>query len=84
MSITDANPVEEYSTAIKAALSKAHEAQPSGEIEPVLASHLLEECIGIIESAIQKDTATIGEARTNYAAIETACRDLFYNLIVSF
>ena len=83
MSITDIIPVDEYTVAIKGALAKARETKPLGEIDPALTSQDLEECIQNIFSASRKGLSTSGEARTNYAAIETACRDIFYNLLVS-
>ena len=83
MSITDVSPVDEYSVAIRAALARAREAKPPRKIDPILASPDLEECIGIIESTGSTSVLTYGEARTSYAAIETACRDIFYNLLVS-
>ena len=84
MSIIDAIPVDKYSVAIKSALDKAREAKPLGEIDPALASQDLEECIEDIELAGRRGFSTSVEARTNYAAIETACRDIFYYLLVSW
>ena len=83
MSINDVSPVDEYSNVIQAALAEAREAKTSGAIDPALASQDIHESIEKIQIAGRRGATASDDVRKDYAAIETACRDIFYKLLVS-
>ena len=82
MSITEFDPVEEYSTTINDALAQARESKPFGQIDPPLASEIVEECLENVADISRGDELELINLKASYAAIETACRDIFYDLLV--
>ena len=76
MSSTGVNSVDDFTKKIKNFLAKAQEIKPNGGVEPALTTQDLE---GGIEEFSKQDTAS----NKDYAAIETACRNIFYALLVS-
>lgn len=75
MSSAGVSSVDDSTTAIKGLLTKAQEVKPDGGVEPALTTQDLKggvEEIGNQNGAFNKD----------YAAIETACRNIFYALLV--
>ena len=75
MSSAGVSSVEEYTSAIRELLAKAQKVKPDGGLEPALITQEFEggvEEIGKHNGAFNKD----------YAAIETACRNIFYALLV--
>ena len=75
MSSVGVNSVDCSTTAIKRLLAKARELKPNGGVEPALTAP---EFDGGIEE-IGKQSAG---SNKDYAAIETACRNIFYALLV--
>ena len=75
MSSTGVNSVDHFTTTVKGLLAKAHEIKPDGGVEPALTTKGLE---GGIDDFSKKDPAS----NKDYAAIETACRNIFYALLV--
>ncbi len=69
--------VDSFTVAIKKLLMTAKDVQSNGGIEPAITSQDLGE--GIREVEQQSPGAT----NPKYAAIETACRKIFYDLLVS-
>lgn len=73
--------VKSYRDALKQLLKKARDVKPGGAIEPALTSGDLG---GDIESLGKgSGSSFITKPLSHYAAIETACRDIFYDLVVS-
>ena len=67
--------VDNSTTAIKGLLTKAQEVKPDGGVEPALTPQDLK---GGIEEIGKQN----GASNKDYAAIETACRNIFYALLV--
>lgn len=76
MSRGDVACVDKYAVALQNVLNKAKSIKRLGEIEPALTLQDLENGIQEIASL----SRTIGNQ--SFAAIETACRDIFYRLLV--
>ena len=80
MSSDGISPVEAYTAELRKLLSRAHHVKAREGIDPALAASDLEggtEDLG--------NVSKIGNSANNqahYAAIETACRNLFYDLLV--
>ena len=83
MARNDFKPVEEYSNSLQAALAEARGAKPLGSIDPPLGPQEIHDITERIQLIGREGTITLKDARKDYAAIETACRDIFYNLLVS-
>ena len=84
MSITEVAPVDEYSVAINDALARARKSKPLGEIDPPLASDIIEECIESLADVNRNNELANNHGKSSYAVIETACRNIFYDLLVSY
>ena len=75
MSSAGIGSVERFTTTIRGLLARAQEIKPDGGVEPALTTQDFEngiEDLGKQDEASNKD----------YAAIETACRNIFYALLV--
>ena len=77
MSSAQIYSVESFTTIIRGLLAKAQTIKPNGGVEPALATQDFE---GGIEEFSRQD----GTVNKDYAAIETACRNIFYALLVRF
>lgn len=75
MSSAGVSSVENSTIAIRGILAKAHEVKPGGGVEPALTTQDLE---GGAEELGRQN----GASNRGYAAIETACRNIFYALLV--
>lgn len=81
MSDSGPGPVVEYSSSIQAALAEARTAKPLGTIDPALVSQDIHEVVERIRAVGSQGDQVPRDARKDYAAIETACRDIFYKLL---
>ena len=77
MSSVGVQSVDGYTRSIKKLLAKAREIKPDGGVEPVLTTLDFGEGLDEIRKRSQ------GLSNRNYAAIETACRNIFYDLLAS-
>ena len=68
--------VNDFTASFKRLLASARDVKPNGGIEPALTTADFE---GEIEAIGQKSQ---GAPNREYAAIETACRNIFYDLLV--
>ena len=68
--------VNDFTASFKRLLARARDVKPNGGIEPALTTADFE---GEIEALGQKSQ---GAPNREYAAIETACRNIFYDLLV--
>ena len=75
MSSTGVSSVDSYTIKIERLLERSHDVKPDGGVEPSLALHDFD---GGIEEVRKQNWAS----SKNYAAIETACRNIFYDLLV--
>ena len=75
MSSAAVSSVEEYASAIRELLAKAQEVKPDGGLEPALTTQ-------DFEGGVEEIGKHNGAFNKNYAAIETACRNIFYALLV--
>ena len=75
MSSAGVSSVENSTSAIRGLLAKAHDVKPDGGVEPALTAQDLG---GGIEELGKQN----GAFKKGYAAIETACRNIFYALLV--
>lgn len=75
MSIAGVRSVDEFTTTIKGLLVKAQKIKRDGGVEPALTTLQFE---GGIEEFGKQDRTL----NKDYAAIETACRNIFYALLV--
>ena len=75
MSGVSVSSVENSTTAIRGLLAKSQEVKPDGGVEPALTTQDFE---GDIEQIGKRCAAS----NRDYAAIETACRNIFYALLV--
>ena len=82
MSTGGASAVGQYSSSIQIALAEAREAKPLGTIDPALASQDVHVAVEWIQAVGAQGNRALNDARKDYAAIETACRDIFYKLLV--
>lgn len=69
--------VSDFTTSIKKLLARAKEIKPDGGVEPVL----ITQDFGYGFEEIKKQPH--GQSTRDYAAIETACRNIFYNSLAS-
>lgn len=76
MSSAGVASVSEYISTLLNLLSNAHEFKPNGDIEPALNAQDLGNGIGELSQL----STSLGSR--SYAAIETACRSIFYDLLV--
>lgn len=77
---SDVASVKIYKDALEDLVLQAHAAKPGGGIEPALASS---DFNGAVESLGRKPGSDfLTRPKSHYAAIETACRDIFYKLLV--
>lgn len=67
--------VDDFTTRIRNLLAKAQEFKPDGGVDPALT---IKELGGDIEEFGKRDAVS----NKDYAAIETACRNIFYALLV--
>lgn len=67
--------VDDFTTSIRALLSKAQDNKPDGGVEPALTTQDFQ---GGIEDFGKQN----GPLNKDYASIETACRNIFYALLV--
>lgn len=82
MSGEETGAVKVHRERIQAILDKASEVKPDGNIEPPLTEADLGERIWHLNIENSSDATGHGE-QTSYAAVETAFREKFYDLIVS-
>lgn len=75
MSTVGVSSVDSSTTAIRGLLAKAQEVKPNGGVEPALTAQDFE---GGVEDVGKQS----GASNKDYAAIETACRNIFYALLV--
>ena len=75
MSSAGLSSVDDFATRIRNLLAKAQEFKPDGGVDPALTT---KELGGDIEEFGKRDPVS----NKDYAAIETACRDIFYSLLV--
>lgn len=75
MSSAGVSSVEECTSAIKELLAKAQEIKPDGGLEPALTTQ-------DFDGGIEEIGKHNGASNKEYAAIETACRNIFYALLV--
>lgn len=73
--------VDTYATAILSLLDTARNVKPDKHIEPTLT--LSDFGGGIEEIGNLSNDSFTGNNQAHYAAIETACRNIFYDLLVS-
>jgi len=69
--------VDDYTAVIKKLLARAKEFKPDGQSEPALTAQEFEDGVEKVGGISQ------GPGNQSYASIETACRNIFYNLLVS-
>ena len=75
MSSAGVSSVDNFTNTIRALLARAQEVKPHGSVEPALTS---QEFGGGVEELSRQD----GTSHKDFAAIETACRNIFYALLV--
>ena len=75
MSSAGVSSVDDFTTRIRNLLAKAQEFKPDGGVDPALT---VKELGGDIEEFGKQDAVS----NKDYAAIETACRNIFYALLV--
>ena len=80
MSEPQAEAVETYTGAVRSILQAAQRIKPSQTVEPALTHTDLAEDIQAALGGLEGGAPAIGQAQ--YAAIEAAFRDVFYELIV--
>lgn len=73
--------MDTYTTAISSLLDTARNVKPDKHIEPALT--VSDFGGGIEEIGNLSNGSFTGSNQAHYAAIETACRNIFYNLLVS-
>ena len=76
MSSVGIQSVDLVTTVFKKLLTRAQDIKPTGGVEPALTTQDFE---GGIEEIGQQSRGSIN---LKYAAIETACRNIFYDLLV--
>ncbi|KAF6221845.1 hypothetical protein HO133_001813 [Letharia lupina] len=76
MSSAGISSVHNFTTAIRGLLAKAQKVKPDGGVEPALTTQEL-------EGGVDKIGKHKGATNKDYAAIETACRNIFYALLAS-
>lgn len=75
MSSAGVSSVDNFTNAFRALLAKAQEIKPNGGVEPALTA---QDFVGGVEEIGKQN----GVSNKDYAAIETACRNIFYALLV--
>lgn len=75
MSSVGVSSVEEYTSGIRKLLAKAQEVKPDRGLEPALITQ-------DFEGGVEEIGKHNGAFNKEYAAIETACRNIFYALLV--
>ncbi|KAL9017440.1 MAG: hypothetical protein Q9185_005258 [Variospora sp. 1 TL-2023] len=81
MAIAGISSVHAFTDSLKELLDRSWRIKPNGGIEPALASASFS---GDVENIAKR--ANVGRsvtAQDHYAALETACRNIFYNLLAS-
>ena len=81
MSSEDVSSVEHYAAGLKKLLFTAHGIKPQGGIEPPLIEKDFNGSIIRLMEGIGNSDST--SSHSHYAAIETACRNLFYELLAT-
>ena len=76
MSIDGVSFVDDFTTVVQKLLAKARVLKPDGAIEPALTLRDLREEVEDLEHRLP------GATSRKYAGIETACRNIFYALLV--
>ena len=82
-SIIDA--VNDFTAIIKRLLARAREVKPNGSIEPILTEHELGQGVQDFAERTQANSNQyLGKKSSShfYATIETACRNIFYEVVV--
>jgi hypothetical protein len=80
MSSLGISVVEAYTTELRKLLTRAKTVKANGEIEPALTIADFEG--GIEDLRKLSESGITANNQTHYAAIETACRNKFYDLLV--
>ena len=75
MSSAGVSSVENFTNTIRGLLARAQEVKPYGGVEPALTTQEL-------GSGIEELNRQGGTSNRDFAAIETACRNIFYALLV--
>lgn len=75
MSSAGVSSVDSSTNAIRRLLDKAQEVKPNGGIDPALTAQ-------DFEGGVEEIGKQNGVSNRDYAAIETACRNIFYALLV--
>ena len=77
MSSEDVQSVDDFTSTIHKLLARARHLKPEGGVEPVLTTQDFGPDLHEIKNH------SCGLSNRNYAAIETACRNIFYALLAS-
>ncbi|KAL8835546.1 MAG: hypothetical protein Q9170_003279 [Blastenia crenularia] len=82
MSSAGISSVDRFTEVLKELLERSRRIKPHGGIEPALTSSTFE---GEVESITKrvKDGLSANKSQDHYAALETSCRNIFYNLLAS-
>lgn len=81
MSVDDITSVQTYRKLVQRLLDRASELKQSSAIEPPITEADLGDVTGELDGEDQETAKTLG-SQPNYAAVETAFREKFYNLLV--
>ena len=81
MSSEGVSSVEHFVAGLRELLFSAHGLKPQGDVEPPLTEHDLQDNVLKIFRHNSVDGST--EDHSQYAAIETACRNVFYELLAT-
>ncbi len=80
MSSTGISSVDRLTASLRNLLERSNELKPDGGIEPALTSTNFG---GDLETVIRRAEGGVTvNAQDHYAALETACRNIFYDLLV--
>ncbi len=80
MSSAGISSVDTLTASLRKLLERSNELKPNGGIEPALTSTSFN---GDLETIIRRAEGGItANAQDHYAALETACRNIFYDLLV--
>ncbi|KAI4174108.1 MAG: hypothetical protein LQ343_002554 [Gyalolechia ehrenbergii] len=81
MSSAEIGSVESFTQSLTGLLERSRRIKPDGGIEPPLTSASLD---GDVERISKRaEGSVLVNAQDHYAALETACRNIFYNLLAS-
>ncbi|KAI4159396.1 MAG: hypothetical protein L6R39_000374 [Caloplaca ligustica] len=81
MSSAGVGSVDTFTECLTELLNRSKRIKPSGEIEPALTSTSFDGHVERITKRVEHGTSV--NTQDHYAALETACRNIFYNLLAS-